>query len=145
MKPCSDIEPPVSKWRRGATKDWKWICTKLHGEVLAISKQGDAHQFRIDEWIEMPFTPEDEIPPDPEQSRLQDSKVTPPLLLPEPEQCLAEALYLLQLVQQDLNISRTATVWPRLYRAAEVCRQLEVSFRWLRGQASPPPSSPHYR
>jgi len=39
----------------------------------------------------------------------------------EPEELLAESLYLLQLCQQDLNFGRPQTVGARAKRAAECC------------------------
>lgn len=46
----------------------------------------------------------------------------------EPETCLAEALYLLQLIQQDLNLGRKITVWPRVKRARAACQAIEARF-----------------
>lgn len=46
----------------------------------------------------------------------------------EPEECIGQALYLLQLCQQDLNMSRKVTVWPRAKRARELCQVLESLF-----------------
>ena len=46
----------------------------------------------------------------------------------EPEDCIAQALYMLQLCQQDLNIGRKTTIWPRAKRAREACQALEAMF-----------------
>jgi hypothetical protein len=46
----------------------------------------------------------------------------------EPEECIAQALYLLQLCQQDLNMGRKSTIWPRAKRAREACQTLEGIF-----------------
>lgn len=46
----------------------------------------------------------------------------------EPEDCIAQALYLLQLCQQDINMGRKTTVWPRAKRAREACQALEAMF-----------------
>ena len=46
----------------------------------------------------------------------------------EPEECIAQAMYLLQLCQQDINIGRKSTVWPRAKRAREACQALEDMF-----------------
>ena len=43
----------------------------------------------------------------------------------EPEECIAQALYLLQLCQQDLNMGRRGTIWARAYRARLACEALE--------------------
>lgn len=43
----------------------------------------------------------------------------------EAEDLVAHALYLLQLIQQDLNMGRKTTVWSRAKRVAELCAQLE--------------------
>ena len=43
----------------------------------------------------------------------------------EPEDCIGQAIYLLQLCQQDLNMGRPETVWPRAKRARKLCRELE--------------------
>lgn len=47
----------------------------------------------------------------------------------EPEDCIANALYLLQLCQQDLNIGRKETVWPRARAAKDLCAKLEEMFQ----------------
>jgi hypothetical protein len=46
----------------------------------------------------------------------------------EPEDCIAQAIYLLQLCQQDLNMGRMGTIWPRAKRAREACQALESMF-----------------
>jgi hypothetical protein len=46
----------------------------------------------------------------------------------EPEDCIAQALYLLQLCQQDLNMGRKSTIWARAKRAREACQALEATF-----------------
>lgn len=46
----------------------------------------------------------------------------------EPEECIAQAMYLLQLCQQDINIGRKSTIWPRAKRAREACQTLEDMF-----------------
>jgi len=53
---------------------------------------------------------------------------TETLPVQEPEDLLANALYLLQLCQQDMNMGRPATVWPRAKRARELCQRLEKMF-----------------
>lgn len=56
---------------------------------------------------------------------------TPPTALicdSEPEDHIAQALYLLQLCQQDLNMGRKSTIWPRARRAREACQALESMF-----------------
>jgi hypothetical protein len=42
----------------------------------------------------------------------------------EPEDCIAQATYLLQLCQQDLIFGRTSTIWPRAKRAMDACQTL---------------------
>jgi len=46
----------------------------------------------------------------------------------EPEELIGEALYLLQLCQQDLNMGRTITVYARARKAREQCQDLEDMF-----------------
>jgi hypothetical protein len=43
----------------------------------------------------------------------------------EPEDLIMEALYLLQLCQQDLNMGRKETILARARRARECCHELE--------------------
>lgn len=47
----------------------------------------------------------------------------------EPEELIGQALYLLQLCQQDLNMSRKETIYPRAKRAKEACEQIELLFK----------------
>lgn len=46
----------------------------------------------------------------------------------EPEARISQALYLLQLCQQDLNMGRKSIIWPRAKRAREACQALESLF-----------------
>jgi len=46
----------------------------------------------------------------------------------EPEDLIANALYLLQLCQQDINIGRRGTVYARAKRAKHLCEHLELLF-----------------
>jgi hypothetical protein len=46
----------------------------------------------------------------------------------EAEELIGQALYLLQLCQQDINMGRTVTVWPRARRARQACKLLEDMF-----------------
>ena len=46
----------------------------------------------------------------------------------EPEELISQALYLLQLCQQDLNIERTTLIAIRAKRAGEACQQLAAIF-----------------
>jgi hypothetical protein len=43
----------------------------------------------------------------------------------EPEDIIANALYLLQLCQQDINMGRWVTVWPRAMKARLLCCNLQ--------------------
>lgn len=49
--------------------------------------------------------------------------------LSEPEELIGQALYLMQLIQQDLNMGRVTTVWARAKRAKEACAQLQQIFK----------------
>ena len=46
----------------------------------------------------------------------------------EPEDCIAKAIYLLQLCQMDLNFNRTETIWARAKAARKLCAQLEDGY-----------------
>ena len=45
----------------------------------------------------------------------------------DPEELIAEALYLLQLCQMDINFGRPQTVWARAHRAGICCEALAES------------------
>lgn len=46
----------------------------------------------------------------------------------EPEDLIGNALYLLQLCQQDLNMGRRSIIWARAKQAKEACEALETMF-----------------
>jgi len=60
-----------------------------------------------------------------------------PLPTGEPEDHVMQALYLLQLIQQDLNTPRLSTIWPRAKRALEHLAALEQLSKQWSGITSP--------